>query len=77
MIEQDIPVGIVEIIVVDNGSTDLTKTIVHEISSQSPVPILLIPQPIRGCLNTIKMGMEIAVQRFSKISLLKKESLHQ
>ena len=68
LITQEIPANSLEILVIDNGSTDLTKSIVLDISRQSHVPVLLISQPVPGCLQAIKKGMDIAVQRFSKIS---------
>jgi len=68
LINQHILDGQVEILVVDNGSTDHTRPIVEKISRDSRVPVMLLSQPKKGGLNSIKMGMDTAIQRFSQVS---------
>jgi hypothetical protein len=68
IIQQEFPLQQLEVIVVDNGSKDRTRCIVNEYKLNSELPIILISQPARGCLNAVKMGMDAAIQRFSRIA---------
>lgn len=57
-----------EVIVVDNGSTDDTRSVVLKFASHCDLPIHLIAEPIRGFLQALRTGMDVALHRLAQVS---------
>ncbi len=65
---QNLPQDQFEVIVVDNGSTDGTQSVVHNFTRNCGLPVHLVTESIKGCLRTLRTGMDIAMQRLAQIS---------
>ncbi len=60
LITQTVPAGSLEIIVVDNHSTDHTSSVVEQMSAQSPWPVRQVREPRQGVGYARNCGLEHA-----------------
>ena len=64
---QDVPSEQMEVLVIDNGSSDGTASAVLQCACFSPVSIHFVTEPRKGFLRTVRTGMDAACGRLGQV----------